>query len=112
MRSLLLFTSSLLLPSASLAAVCELFPPPDASPDGPEFGLIFVPGAGIPGEAYGPLSAKIQELFPGKLWYGLTEAWRGDFPNPIEIAEAINDCIDLARFGIQVTNYRMTWLFI
>ena len=32
--------------------------------------------------------------FPGKLWVGLTEEWMGDMPNPIQIANAINDCFD------------------
>ena len=30
--------------------------------DGPQFGLIFVPGATLGGETYGPLSKAIQEL--------------------------------------------------
>lgn len=76
------------------AASCEIFPPNGT--DGNEIGFIFVPGAQIKGEAYGPLSFKIQSLFPGKMWVGLTEGWFGNFPNPLEVSGAIADCYSKA----------------
>ena len=42
-----------------LGATCEIMAPPSGS-TGPEFGLIFVPGAQLPGDRYGPLGAEIQ----------------------------------------------------
>ena len=39
----------------------ELIAPIEGS-DGPQFGLIFIPGATLGGETYGPLSMAIQEL--------------------------------------------------
>ena len=39
----------------------ELIAPIEGS-DGPQFGLIFVPGAGLGGETYGPLSIAIQVI--------------------------------------------------
>ena len=38
--------------NVSHAAVCELLPPLDGASEEPEFGVIFVPGADIAGEAY------------------------------------------------------------
>ena len=64
---------------------------------GPEFGLIFIPGAQLLGETYAPLCTRIQELFPGKLWVGLTEEWTTDYPNPLEINEAVHQCLDDAE---------------
>jgi len=49
------------------------------------------------GEMYGPLSLKIQSMFPGKLWVGLTEGWFGDFPNPLEVDGGIKDCLKKAQ---------------
>ena len=54
-------------------------------------------GAQISGEAYKPLALKIQALFPGKMWLGLTDFFLADFPNPIEISSAIGACMDQAR---------------
>jgi len=76
---------------------CEIFPPEGDSFDGSEFGFIFVPGAQIKGEMYGPLSLKIQSMFPGKLWVGLTEGWFGNFPNPLEVDGGIRDCFSKAQ---------------
>jgi len=72
------------------AASCEVFPP--LNPDENEIGFIFVPGAQIGGEFYEPLSRRIQEMFPGNMWFGLTKGWLGSFPNPLEIDGAIKDC--------------------
>lgn len=79
----------------SSAAFCEIFAPLQQV-DGNEFGFIFVPGAQIAGEYYGPLSLKIQSMFPGNVWVGLTEGWFGNFPNPLEIDGAIKDCLNKA----------------
>ena len=76
---------------------CEIFPPEGDSFDGSEFGFIFVPGAQIKGEMYGPLSLKIQSMFPGKLWVGLTEGWFGNFPNHLEVDGGIRDCFSKAQ---------------
>ena len=76
------------------AANCEIIPPDNI--DGNEIGFIFVPGAQIKGEAYGPLSRRIQENFPGNLWIGLTEGWFGNMPNPLEVDGAIKDCFSKA----------------
>ena len=76
---------------------CELLAPLAEKESGPEFGLIFVPGAKIEGQAYKPLTEKIQAEFPGKLWVGVTEEWLGDMPNPIQIANAINACFNDAE---------------
>ena len=82
----------------SSGAFCELFPPLTENKEGEiEYGFIFVPGAQIKGEAYGPLSKKIQASFPGKLWIGLTEGWFGNFPNPLEVDGAIRDCLSKAQ---------------
>ena len=85
-----------LLFHSSLAAFCEIFPPSEEA-DGTENGFIFIPGAQIAGEFYGPLSLKIQSMFPGKMWVGLTEGWFGNFPNPLEIDGAIKDCLSKAQ---------------
>ena len=79
----------------SSAAFCEIFAPLQEV-DGNEFGFIFIPGAQIAGEYYGPLSLKIQSMFPGNVWVGLTEGWFGNFPNPLEIDGAIKDCMNKA----------------
>ena len=78
------------------AANCEVTPPTGEA-DGNEFGLIYIPGAQIKGEAYLPLSLVIQDLFPGNMWIGVTEGWFGNFPNPLEIEGAINDCFQKAQ---------------
>merc|ERR1712051_368355 len=54
-------------------------------------------GAQIKGEMYGPLSLKIQSMFPGKLWVGLTEGWFGNFSNPLEVDGGIRDCFSKAQ---------------
>ena len=55
----------LLLAAAFVAAVSaetsvELIAPIEGTEEGPQFGLIFVPGATLGGETYGPLSVAIQ----------------------------------------------------
>ena len=69
--------------------------------DGPEMGIIFVPGAKIEGQAYKPLTTALQNAFPGKLWVGLTEDWSGDMPNPIQIGHAIDACFEDAEYVLQ-----------
>ena len=76
---------------------CELFSPSEDSEDGPEMGLIFIPGAQIRGEMYGPLAQELQAQFPGKLWVGLTEDWWVTMPNPIQIGPAIDACFNEAE---------------
>ena len=81
------------------AATCDFVPPltsASASNDEADFGFIMIPGAQIAGEAYKPLALKIQSLFPGKVWLGLTDFFLADFPNPIEISSAISACFDQA----------------
>ena len=49
----LIFAAALFsTPSGALGAICELIAPIDSGATDPEFGLIFVPGADIAGEAY------------------------------------------------------------
>ena len=76
---------------------CELLAPLADKESGPEFGVIFIPGAKIEGQAYKPLTETLQLEFPGKLWVGLTEEWLGDMPNPIQIGNAINNCFEEAE---------------
>lgn len=90
MLKYLLFFALAFYVKENAAARCEIFAP--ESVDGNEVGFIFVPGAQIGGEFYEPLSRRIQEMFPGNLWFGLTEGWLGSFPNPLEIDGAIKDC--------------------
>jgi hypothetical protein len=78
------------------AATCEFVPPTGGDGDA-DFGFIMIPGAQISGEAYKPLAVKIQSLFPGKMWLGLTDFFLADFPNPIEISSAIAACLEQAR---------------
>jgi len=81
----------------SIAATCEFIQPSTGSctPEG-NFGLVIIPGAQIAGEAYKPLAQKIQGMFPGDMWLGLTDFFLADFPNPIEISSAINSCLEQA----------------
>jgi len=92
----------------SLAIKCELFSPLEDSQDGPEMGLIFIPGAQIRGEMYGLLAQELQAQFPGKLWIGLTEDWWVTMPNPIQIGPAINACFDEAESA----GYNMNSVFL
>ena len=96
MKGLFLTLGLLAFAQTTFAAYCEIL---EADPDahGTEYGLIFVPGAQIGGQYYGPLMRKIQQQFPGKLWLGLTEGWFGNFPNPLEIDGAIKDCLNIAQ---------------
>ena len=71
---------------------CELFAPIEGKDEGPEMGIIFIPGAQIEGQAYAPITKKIQYEFPGRLWIGLTESWWASMPNPIQIGQAIDAC--------------------
>ena len=89
----------LLLLPISNAAYCDLISPKTFSSTGDDFGLIMIPGSKIPGEKYIPLADKIQALFPGKLWIGVTKGWFVDMPNPLEISAAINGCLEQARYS-------------
>ena len=73
------------------AANCEIISP--ANHDGNELGFILIPAARFKGNAYRPITKKIQELSPGNVWIGLTQGWFGDFPDPLEIDGVIKDCI-------------------
>jgi len=87
---------------------CELFAPTEDNVEGPEMGMIFIPGAQIRGEMYGPLAQELQSQFPGKLWIGLTEDWWVTMPNPIQIGPAINACFDEA----ESEGYKMDAVFL
>ena len=92
----LLFTST--SPSSLVeAASCSLTAPTDLS-SGAEVGLIMIPGAQIPGERYLPLAQRIQTQLAdkAKVWVGVTKSFLGNFPNPLEISGAINDCLSQA----------------
>ena len=56
-------------------------------------------GSKIPGHSYRPLAEKIQALFPGSLWIGITDGFLVDMPNPVEISSAINGCLEDARLS-------------
>ncbi|XP_023337662.1 uncharacterized protein LOC111708496 [Eurytemora carolleeae] len=80
----------------SSAAKCEILTPMGI--EGGEIGIIMIPGANYPGERYIPLALRIQELMgSNKVWFGITEGWLLDTPNPVEIAGAINACRDQAE---------------
>jgi dienelactone hydrolase len=77
----------------ALGASCNLVPPM-SSATGEDIGFIMIPGAQIAGEQYQDLGEEIQRQLPGaRVWLGLTKGWLGNFPNPIEIAGALNDCL-------------------
>ena len=80
----------------ALGASCNLVPPM-SSATGDDIGFIMIPGAQIKGEQYEALGQEIQRQLPGaRVWLGLTKGWLGSFPNPIEIAGALDDCLELA----------------
>jgi len=84
---------------AADAATCNFVPPMTSSKtNDASFGFIMIPGAQLAGDAYLPLALKIQSIFPGSLWLGLTDFFLADFPNPIEISSAISACLDQARY--------------
>jgi len=80
--------------SLSYAAYCEILAPISGESGAPEIGVIMIPGANYAGELYIPLAQRIQEVMPSsaRVWFGITEGWLIDTPNPLEIAGAINDC--------------------
>ena len=82
------------------AASCTVTGPPEVS-QGPEVGLVLIPGAQIPGESYAPLAQEIQAQLADKaqVWVGVTQSFLGNFPNPLEISGAINDCLSQAAAG-------------
>ena len=75
---------------------CDLLPPMEEK-DGPEFGMVLVPGDTLVGETYRPLSMALQTRFPGRLWVGLTTGYLGDAPNPLQAESAIQQCFDAAQ---------------
>jgi len=78
------------------AANCRIVPP-RATSTGEQMGIIMIPGAQIPGVQYQVLVAEVQRQLNGsKLWAGITDGWLGNFPNPLEIAGAVGDCMDKA----------------
>merc|ERR1712215_370478 len=85
----------------SHGASCDLMSPL-SSATGEEMGLVIIPGAQITGEKYEALGKAIQnQLIGANLWVGLTKGWLGSFPNPVEIAGALNDCLgDAASAGL------------
>jgi len=90
------------------AASCTINAPLETS-TGSDLGFIMIPGAQIPGQQYEPLVAEIQKQLPGvRLWTGVTSGWLGNFPNPIEIAGAVDDCLSKAQEqGLHTTNVYM-----
>ena len=99
MKHILIFAAIFVISSIQIAITlkCEIIAP-SADSEGPEMGIIFVPGAKIMGQAYKPLTTTFQTFFPGKLWVGLTEDWSGDMPNPLQIGTAIDACFDDAKY--------------
>jgi len=88
-----------LLVRGGQAASCTLTPPLESS-TGEDIGFIMIPGAQCSGDLYYPLAEEIQKQMPGaRVWTGVTESFLGDFPNPIEIAGAIEDCVSKAQSG-------------
>merc|ERR1712012_1174002 len=86
----------------SVSGSCFIEPP--VNHDSPQIGLIFIPGATIPGDAYLPLMRAVQYHYPGSLWIGATTEWSGDFPNPLEIGSQISECTDNAeRLGLDTS---------
>ena len=83
--------------SLAEAASCTVSPAL-SSASGAEVGLIIIPGAQLEGERYGPLATQIQTQLAdkAKVWVGITKSWLGNFPNPLEISGAINDCLSQA----------------
>ena len=55
----LLYLAAALVAAVSAETSVELIAPIEGE-DGPQFGLIFIPGATLGGETYGPLSVAIQ----------------------------------------------------
>jgi len=80
----------------AIAGDCEIQAPNNPDDESPQIGLIFIPGAKIPGEAYLPLLSAVQEHYPGSLWVGATTGWLAGMPNPVEIGGLINKCLDRA----------------
>ena len=93
----LVITSTTSPSSLVEAASCTLTAPTELA-TGAEVGLIMIPGAQIPGERYLPLAQKIQAQLAdrAKVWVGVTKSFLGNFPNPLEISGAINDCLSQA----------------
>merc|ERR1711936_1224202 len=73
-------------------ARCNLIPALEES-TGSDVGFIQ-----IPGELYTPLAMEIQKQMAdrARVWVGITKSWLGNFPNPLEIAGALNDCMSQA----------------
>ena len=93
---LIIYASLLIQKHVVEGASCNLIPPMSTA-TGQDIGLVMIPGAQIAGEKYEDLTVEIQRQLPGaRLWVGLTRGWLGSFPNPVEIAGALNDCVDKA----------------
>ena len=79
---------------SAAAGECQVHGPTiRGNEESPQIGLIFVPGAKIPGSAYLPLLDAVQEHFPGPLWVGATDGWLAGMPNPVEIGQQIDKCL-------------------
>jgi len=77
-------------------ASCNLLHPMSTA-TGEDIGFVIIPGAQIPGDRYQALGQEIQRQLPGaRVWLGLTTGWLGNFPNPLEISGALDDCLELA----------------
>jgi len=82
---------------------CSVRPP--IKDDSTQIGLIFVPGATIPGEAYIPLMEAVQTHYPGSLWIAATTDWTNEMPNPLEIGGQLSGCVDMAaEMGLDTSN--------
>ena len=81
----------------AFAAKCKIIDSITEKSNGDEFGLIFIPGEQIRGDAYIPLIRKIQDLFPAKSWTAVTDEWFGNVPNSFEVEGVINDCFQKAQ---------------
>ena len=86
-----------LLNHLAAAGECQIHAPTIRSQEeSSQIGLIFIPGAKIPGSAYLPLLDAVQEHYPGSLWVGATDGWLAEMPNPVEIGQQINKCLTKA----------------
>ncbi|XP_013408206.1 uncharacterized protein LOC106172138 [Lingula anatina] len=65
--------------------------------DGPEFGLVIIPGAEIKGYTYRPLAEKLQVQAPFKLWVGLVGGFFSNTPNPLELPGGIESALGAMR---------------
>ena len=69
------------------AGGCEVLAPIISGDESPQIGLIFIPGATIPGAAYLPLLQAVQEHYPGSLWVGPQVSGPMSFPTLLKLGD-------------------------